>query len=268
MSCALLIGRYAVNVAGLADTVTASAGDADFPASYLYDGNVAKPAKLTTTTGDWVFDFGAAQRIDLVAFGPHNLTAGLTNVLFQGNATDSWGSPTLSATITIPAYFEDGQSVNPWKDLTGVAGYTSAGFRYWRLRVGTANGAPIAIGEVALYSEITSLRNFRIGVEDVLRIPAVVHSTLYEVDTVYHLGVARRQLVGDVVVKSSELSTLLTWYRGGAGRTQWHTMILEDDVNDARFVRFDGDALSFSRLGNSNHRIGLSFTEVSRGLYL
>ncbi len=266
MSCTLLIGRYALQVS--ASSVTGSAEDTDYPGAYLFDGNVARPAKLTTTTGNWVFDFGSAQRIDLMAFGPHNLTAGLTNVLFEGNATNSWGGPSLSATVTIPAYFEDGQSVNPWLDLTQEPGYTTTGFRFWRLSVGTANAAAIAIGELALYSQMTTIHNFRVGVDDVLRIPAVIHSTLYEVDTVYHLGVARRRLVGDVVIGASELATLLSWYRGGAGPAQWHTIVLEDGVNDARFVRFDGDALSFVRLGNSVHRVGMSFTEASRGLYL
>ena len=263
----LTIGRNDLNVASSA-AITASAGDTDYPAAYLTDGNVARPAKLTTTTGDWVFDFGSAQRIDLFAFGPHNLTAGLSNVLFQGNATDSWGAPTLSATITIPAYREDGQSVNPWRDVTGVSGYSTSGFRYWRLRVGTANGAAIAVGEVALYRQVTTIRNFRVGVVDADRIPTVAHGTTYGVETVYTLGVAERRLSGDVVMKTSDLTALLSWYRGGAGRGQWHTIILEDGVNDARFVRFDTDMLAFSRMGNSNHRVELAFTEVSRGLYL
>lgn len=262
----LLIGRADLNVAADA-TITASDEDADYPAEYLVDGNVARPAKLTTTTGSWVFDFGAAQRIDLVAFGPHNLTAGLSNVVFQGNATNVWSGPTLSATITIPAYRDDGQSVNPWKDLTGVSGYSASGFRYWRLNFGTANADDIAIGEIALYSAKTTLKNFRIGVAEEDRIPAVIHQTLYEVATVYSLGLSRRRLVGETFLTEAQIATMLSWYRGGRGARDWHTIVLEDDVNDARFVRFDND-LTFLRLGNGIHRVPLSMTEVSRGLRL
>lgn len=262
----LLVGRYDLNVADNA-TVTGTTADTDYPATYLVDGNLARPAKLTGTTGDWVFDFGAAQRIDLMAFGPHNLTAALGGVLFQGNASDGWGAPTLSTTLTIPSYREDGQSVNVWKDLTGVSGYSTTGFRYWRLRVGTANAAAVAVGDVALYSQKTTLRNFRIGVMDADRIPAVIHSTTYEVDTTYHLGVARRRLSGDIVLTAAELASVQTWYRGGKGSTQWHTVVLDSAVNDARFARFDAD-LGFSRMGNGHFGVSLSMTEVSRGLAL
>lgn len=262
----LLVGRYDLNVAGNA-TITASSADADYPATYLVDQNLARPARLTLATGDWVFDFGVAQRIDMLAFGPHNLTAALGGVLFQGNASDSWGAPALSTTLTIPSYREDGQSVNVWKDLTGVSGYSTTGFRYWRLRVGTANAAVIAVGEVALYSQKTTMRNFRIGVMDVDRVPAVIHSTTYEVDTTYHLGVARRRLAGDIVLTSAELASVQTWFRGGNGQARWHTVVLEIAVNDARFVRFDGD-LGFSRMGNGHFGVALSMTEVSRGLAL
>lgn len=262
----LLIGRSSLNVAGLA-TLVASAPDTDYPASYLVDGQLARPGKLTTTTGDWVWDFGSAQRVDLLSLGPHNLTAGLTGVLFQGNATDVWTAPTLSATVTIPAYHDDGQSVNPWLDLTAASGYSTSGFRYWRLRIGTANAAPVAIGEVALYSQKTTIRNFRVGLSEALRIPAVVHSTTYEVDTTYSLGVARRRMTGDVVLNASEIATVQSWYRAGAGVSDWHTIVIENAVNDARVMRFEGD-LSFSRLGGGLYSAQMSFTEVSRGLYL
>lgn len=263
----LIVGRADRNVAALA-TVTGTAEDADYPAAYLVDGQLARPAKLTTTTGGWVLDFGSAQRIDLVAFGPHNLTAALANVAVQGNASDSWGAPTLNAPVTTPAYREDGQSVNPWVDLTGVAGYSTSGFRYWRLNVGTANAATIAVGEIALYSQMLTVRNVRVGVVDEDRIPVISHRTLYGVETTYHLGVATRRLSGEIVGNASDLAALLSWYRSGSGRSEWHTVILDSSVNDARFVRFESVALAATRVGAGVARVQVAFEEVSRGLRL
>ena len=65
----------------------------------IYDGNPAKPAKLTTTTGAWRWDFGGAKQLDVAAIIHHNLTAGL-NVRIQGNATDAWGAPSLDQATT------------------------------------------------------------------------------------------------------------------------------------------------------------------------
>lgn len=266
MSCDLLIGRAAYNVAGNA-SVVGSAEDADYPAAYLYDGNLARPAKMTTTSGSWVFNFGSPQRVDLFAFGPHNLDAGLA-VQLQANASDSWGAPTISASVTIPSDREDLQSVNPWLDVTGVSGYSTSGFQYWRLNISGSNSAAIAIGEVALYSQHTTIRNFRVGVDEVESQAAVTHATLYGVETVYALGVVRRRLTGETFLTAAQIATLQSVYRGGNGHNDWHLIVLEDTVNDARFVRFDGETLSFSRLGNGIHRVPLSMTEVSRGLYL
>jgi hypothetical protein len=262
----LLIGRSDYNVVPNA-TITASAADVDYPATYLTDGLLGRPAKLSTTTGSWVLDFGSAQRIDMVAFGPHNLTAGLA-VQFQGHTSDSWGAPTLTTAVTIPTYREDGQSVNPWVDLTGVSGYSVSGFRYWRLNISGTNDAAIAIGELVAYSQKTTVRNFRVGVSDTDTSLVVSHETVYGVETVYSLGIVRRRLSGETYFTSAQLATFLSWYRGGNGHSDWHLVVLDDTVNDARFVRFDGDGVTFQRLGNGVHRAGLAMTEVSRGLRL
>ena len=55
-------------------TITASAADSEYPAALLGDSDPAHPAKLTTTSGWWLFDFGSAQSLDLVALIQHNRT--------------------------------------------------------------------------------------------------------------------------------------------------------------------------------------------------
>ena len=146
-------------------TVTAKTGtvstDTNYGLASLYDGNPAKPCKFTTTSGSILFDFGTDQRLDAIAIPHHNLDAGLA-VTFQGNATDSWGAPTLSASVTIGAHDADGHVQRAWVDLTGVAGYSVAGFRYWLLTIPT-NSVALQLGEVLL---IAQLRTLVRGIQD------------------------------------------------------------------------------------------------------
>ena len=100
MSVSVLCQYPSDNVAPNYATIGVNTGseDTDYPAAYLADGRPGRPAKLTTTSGSWVFAFAAAQRLDLVALGAHNLSA----ATLEGNATNAWGAPTFSAALTIP----------------------------------------------------------------------------------------------------------------------------------------------------------------------
>src|SRR5438552_2828835 len=104
-------------------TVQSGTEDTAYPKANIYDGNPAKPAKLTTTTGAWRWDFGSAKQLDIVAVIHHNLTAGL-NVRIQGNATDAWGAPSLDQAFTIPAR----QTCSP-----GTGPVRAASSRRWSL---------------------------------------------------------------------------------------------------------------------------------------
>src|SRR3954465_12525835 len=99
----------------LAVTVNTGGADSQYPAANLFDGHPEKPAKLTGTTGSWVAQFTAGQRVDLVALIHHNLAAGL-DIKIQGNATNVWSAPTLSQAFTIPARLLDNFTVNVWLD--------------------------------------------------------------------------------------------------------------------------------------------------------
>ena len=119
MGTAAIYGKPTDNVASEA-TITAQSGtvDTEYPLANLVDENPAKPAKLTTTTGRIMFDFGSAQTIQLIALIHTNLDAGLT-VKIQANATDSWGSPSVDLAITIPTVPADSYPLNLWLDLSG-----------------------------------------------------------------------------------------------------------------------------------------------------
>lgn len=264
----VIYGPPSENVASLA-TIVATTEDADYPAENLADLNPGKPAKLAGTSGTFVFDFGAPQRIDLVALWHHNLDAGLS-VLFQGNATDSWGTPSLSAAVTIPALAADGYPVCPFKDLTGVTGYTTAGFRFWRLVVVGTNSVPVAIGDLWL-AEIKRTFDDAIDreAENVEDHPVIEHETDFEIPLVYDLGVRLRQLRATVIIDPTILRPALeAWYRDCHGRARASLFIPESSVNDALFVRFGAGGLTITDVAPSYASADLVLEEVGRGLPL
>jgi hypothetical protein len=263
----ILYGRATDNVADNA-TITASAADAEYPATNLVDLDPSKPAKLTTTTGNWVFDFGSAQRQDLVAIIHHNLTAGLA-LNWQCNATDSWGAPTVDASLTVPSDWEDGYPVSFFKDLTGVSGYSSGGFRYGRLVITGTNAANIAIGEIVVLAAIRTLSMVRAEVSFLETRQIIEHVTDYEVATIYDRGVPVRTFDGSVV-SNGTTSTIDTWWRGVKGRVTPFFFAPNATVNDAWFVRFGTPSKSQRHMPALTviTEMPISLKEVGKGLYL
>lgn len=262
----LLFQKPTDNIAAAATlTVNTGTEDAAYPAANLVDLNPAKPAKLTTTTGSWVFDFGTAANVDLVAIIHHNLDAGL-NVRIQANATDSWGAPSLNQVITIPAYRSDGFPINPFKDLTGVS---PRSYRYWRLVVVGVNSAAVQIGEVWLGATLRTLAvNIRWNYEENDDQPLIEHNTDFRVRTVYSYGVSIRRLVAQLTTTDGGAAELYDWWRSCRGRAHPMLIALDADINDCMMARFNMSYMKSNREFVDYNPIDLDFIEVSRGLVL
>lgn len=263
---------YQLNSDQVADsgslTVQSGTEDAAYPKANLYDSNPAKPAKLTTTTGAWRWDFGVAQRIDLVALIHHNLTAGL-EVRIQGNAADAWGAPTFNQVITIPAYLGDGYPSNPWLDLTGLAAYSTGGFRYWRLVVVGTNAAAIAIGEVWLGALKRSLTpNIDWGARQPFERKTVEHRTDFGVSNIYDLGVTIRNMQGQLDTTDAQAALIQAWWRDTRGRVRPFLLVPNGDVNDAWLVRWTKNQIEPTLNNIDRNVFQMEFEEVGRGLLL
>jgi len=259
--------HYSDNVTPNA-SIVATTEDSAYPAENIANLNPAKPAKLTGTTGNWVFDFTSAQRVDLVAIIHHNLTAGL-EVRIQGNATDSWSSPTFNQQITIPAYKEDGYPTNPWLDLRALSGYSASGFRFWRLVVVGTNGAAVAIGEFVMGSLFRSLDpNIDWGVKVREDRRVVEHTTDYGVSNIYELGVTVRGFQGSLDSPDTQADALDAWWRDTRGRVRPFLLVPDGTVNDAWFVRWASTQKEITRQFIDRNTIPVEFAEVGRGLTL
>lgn len=265
---AFLYSRYSDNVAPNATpSVDTGTEDTAYPAANLVDRDPGKPAKLTTTTGSYLWDFGSAQRVDLFGLIHHNLTAGL-DVKIQANATNAWGSPTVSAAVTIPALPGDGYNVNPFVDLTGVAGYSSGGFRYWRLLINTANANPVAIGEVWLGTTKRTMAWVLYGIEFVDAFPMIEHRTDFLVSHVYSFGVRNRRVTGLVRMTNDIRDDLVAWGRDNRGRARGSLIVPDSTKNDCLMARFASSDVPWVRTLPNLNETTLAFEEIARGLYL
>jgi hypothetical protein len=103
------------------------------------DVNRGFPSLLNETHGRWVFDFGSAQSLAGAIFW-HNFDPGLA-VSFKGNASNSWGSPTLNKSLTIPNRRANNYTIKYFLDLRPNA----PNFQYYAVDVTGTNSAPIGL---------------------------------------------------------------------------------------------------------------------------
>lgn len=104
-------------------TITPLTENPDYPFdTALKDSRLSRRCQtLSDTSQTIIFDLGTAQNINYIDIQGHNITAGATMTL-EGNASDSWGAPSFSVS------------------LTGFNQYFSTqNFRYWRLSVSDAS---------------------------------------------------------------------------------------------------------------------------------
>jgi len=252
------------NVAGDYATIGVNTGteDPDYPAAYLADGRPGRPAKLTTTSGSWVFAFGAAQRIDLVALGAHNLTA----VTLEGNATNAWGAPSFSAALTIPAVTADGHSVNAWRDLTTASGYSSGGFQYWRLVV--SGGVACAVGELWLGSTKRVAEQSYMWEYSIEEMHAnIEHLTEFLIPNIYSLGSRQRRMLVTFRVSDANALVLKEWYRSLHGSGAVGIIIPRSTENDSWWVRQSVDYAE-SAVYTDVHDISMTLVEHATGVPL
>lgn len=256
---------------GRAATVTVNSGTEDtaYPASNLIDLHPEKPAKLTTTSGSWVFNLGSAQRIDMASLIHHNLSPGL-EVRLQGNATNVWTAPSYNQTFTIGSPYADFFPPNPWINMKKLAPTPALRtFQYWRLVVVGANAAPVSIGEFLLIGNRRDLgiRNIKLGSERMWRRPATLHETDLLVRHTYDFGTTVRAVTVEIQPEDYYLNEVQAWWRDARGIALPFIIVPHEDENDAWMVTFVNKDQPYVRQYLNYNPARLAFQELSRGLY-
>jgi hypothetical protein len=161
--------RFIVTDVLKSGTVTASAATAGLPVTNVQDDLVRKVYRSTTASNEWIkFDMGSATTINALGIINHNITLGSV-VKWQGNASDSWASPSLNTNLTVAT---DSLGANVLK--IGHYYVTNQSYRWWRLYVepGTGNASPVDIGRIMAGRYIEPSRNIRDGFSITVKDPS------------------------------------------------------------------------------------------------
>lgn len=160
----LWYSRHSDNVSALV-TPTLQTGTINVlrPITRLIDRDPATATK-TTSTGDsrWLWSYPAPQRIDGLWLPMYNSPAG-TALRLEGHTSNSWASPLVSVSVTVPPYGGD-LPRGLFFNVTAHPAYSDSGLQYWSLLVPNA-GIITALGEAFLSRQLRTTRNLLIGIE-------------------------------------------------------------------------------------------------------
>jgi hypothetical protein len=264
--------KYSDNVAKDA-TITIQTGTppsdlTNYGPEILVDDNPAKMAKIESTTGAWLFAYASKQIVEAIALIHHDFDAG-ADVKIQGNATDSWGAPTFSASITIPAWLGVGAGrwpVNAFLDLRTLPGYDATGFKYWRLVI-TSNSQNIQMGQIWLTDDVRPVEpGLGWDFQRVLQKRYIENQTAYGVKTIYSRGTNLWMLEAPHRMDDDDNAEMIDQWFDNDGRAYPWLFVPDSDVNDCYFVRWAGDSRIMRTLEADvvDHRFAIE--EVARGL--
>ena len=266
------------------DTVPSRAGGAAYAPASLVDDNPAKVAKINEddtdapatgpVTGAWLFDFGAAQRIDFAAL--IHTTAATTGspsprVALQGNTTASFASPAFSADFVIPPWLGTSSGrwpQNPYMRVDTETGYSAAGFRYWRLLFEN-QPENIQVGEVRFHAHYYQFDpDLRWGLSVRSDKPQIENRTAFGVSTLYARGTTIWEEEADIMLTDPMRAALEDHWYDVEGRTRPWVIVPSGPVRHDRcyLVRY---ALTDERVQwdlPELTRQRLQFQEVGRGL--
>lgn len=258
-------------------SITLGSVDTEYPLTNLYNfeyANLANPTKLIGNTGTFLANFGSAQRIDAVMIW-HNFDAALAYTI-KMNATNSWGSPTVSFSGAAPTKRADDYTKKIYKDLTGVSGYSTGGFQYLQIDVTGTNSVPLGL-KVMVFSRIRQTsRNFNYGVRWTENHISIDMATDAMFPWAYDLGSAPRQIRANMHATDADVEAIREWFRACGGRSKITGFVPDPTSADFYLVRW-GNSLA-PNLGTLNigkldidqpypdlSKLELSFDEITAG---
>lgn len=255
----LVYGHSRENLLRTATSITLATGTAEtgYGLEKLYDASWASPFKATGGNVTIVAAWASAVLPELAAILNSTLDVA---ALLQGNATDSWGAPTVSVAFGTPSMNARGYFTSPHKDLSALTAQL-----FWRLHI-VGNSRNVTIGELFLGPRY-SLSGF---LYQGLSLPhvgtTVTHRTYMQVPLSYEQTPRHREIDGTIMPAGSDLTavhTLLDTSRMGARPM---VLVPRDDVDDAWMAKIATARIGEGPIGPAISRIGLPIEMVSRGM--
>lgn len=220
----------------------------------LYNSNPAFGWHAAAATTFYILiDFGGAltKAVKLIGFHNHNFAAGIV-LTIQGNATNSWGAPTVNSTVTVPAVAGDGFK----KDFYWLNASQTTALRYWRIGTTTTNTAAWILGQLWLSDTIRYLPwdQMQSGSLSIRRVrPVIEHVTPrpYNVSLRYP-SPSRYTVIGGSVkgVRTDVEDMRDSWFSLCLGRSIPTCFVNEDtgSGNECFFVVHDQDEMETSQV--------------------
>jgi hypothetical protein len=104
-------------------SLTANSNVINYPVTNLLDSRLTRVFRTdSNTTAEVVFDNVTAVAVTSICIANHNISSSVTTLKVQGNATDSWGAPSVDETLTYSSGIITKQ-------------FTGGSYRYWRIQV-------------------------------------------------------------------------------------------------------------------------------------
>lgn len=261
----LIYARRSWNVAA-AGSLTQQDGttNALYPVSRAVDRDPATATK-STSTDDYAlqWDWASAQPVQGVWIPMYNMPAG-TVVHFQMDAAAAWGSPTVDATVVVPAYGGDlprGLFLN----ITEAAGYSVSGFRYGRLYVPNPSQVT-AIGEIFIASQIATVPNILIGATRPRGRAVTMHQRNDGGSFKYDRGHGTWKVNGQVYADADEFDDYLAIFEDARGSLYPFAIVLHVDeaTPEGYVVQWDGE-FSPSNMFIDQEDLSFTWAMVPRG---
>lgn len=236
-------------------TVTQANGDPDHELSWLVDGRVGFPLRLTVGTGVITIS-GTAGAVNLVAVCHHLLDAAL-HVVLGGD---------LAGSIIIPDYPENGVPFNAWI-LTDVGSPDTVDSITLSI---TGNSTDILIGEVFAGQALALEPSLKLD-DAQFSIQSFRNSTGTPLSGIppYTEGAEARPVSGSQYYPQAGLDAILAWWRSQDASAYLLPSLLildSDDDTDARVVTLQN--VSWSRVGpvgsDTEYLVRIDFLEYPR----
>lgn len=103
--------------------ITPSTENAQYPKANITDYRRTKVYRSTSNSDNIVFDLGSIEDVDTFCVTNNWRDGwGVSTITLEANATDSWGAPAFSESITFSSEFN-----------IGIKEFTEVSYRYWRV---------------------------------------------------------------------------------------------------------------------------------------
>ena len=233
--------------------LTASSEATGYAVSQLENHIVARRWRATGDSAEWaMWDAGAGNTITVTdcALNGHNFSSGAV-VKIQGNATDSWGSPSVDETITYNAEVM-------YKQFTGGA------YRYWRVSIVDASNPDtyVEVG-VIFFGEDLDLgdiiyREYAMQYEDTSIQAFTQTGQLYG-----DQGIVREIYNFQFPFIDTEKSSIDTWYDTVGKFRPWFMLTFPADLTNhpIKYVVFT-ENLDWNHIFNTKWNLAMSCMEV------